>query len=91
MEKELKSMHVLWEEVKEAIHSMKSRSSPGIDNIPAELLKCGEEENEGIHWHVLQHFGNQAVAERIDAITSHTSAEKGEPEAVPELSYDEPD
>ena len=36
---EAKSLPVLMEEVKEAVHSLKAGKSPGVDNIPSELLK----------------------------------------------------
>lgn len=35
---------VLQEEVKRAVHSLKGGKSPGVDSVPAELLKQGEEE-----------------------------------------------
>ena len=40
---EAKSLPVLMEEVKEAVHSLKAGKSPGVDNVPSELLKNGGE------------------------------------------------
>ena len=34
---------MLWEEVEEAVHSLKAGKSPGVDNVPSELLKNGGE------------------------------------------------
>ena len=34
-------LHVLREEVEEAVQSLKAGESPGVDNIPSELLKNG--------------------------------------------------
>ena len=40
---EAESLPVLREEVEEAVHSLKAGKSPGMDNIPSELLKNGDE------------------------------------------------
>ena len=43
---EAKSLPVLMEEVKEAVHSLKAGKSPGVDNmdnIPSELFRNGGE------------------------------------------------
>ena len=40
---EAESLPVLREEVEEAVHSLKAGKSPGVDNIPSELLKNGDE------------------------------------------------
>ena len=34
---------MLWEKVEEAVHSLKAGKSPGVGNIPSELLKNGGE------------------------------------------------
>ena len=34
---------MLGEEVEEAVHSLKAGKSPGVDNIPSELLRNGGE------------------------------------------------
>ena len=34
---------MLKEEVEEAVHSLKAGKSPGVDNVPSELLKNGGE------------------------------------------------
>ena len=36
-----KNLPVLREEVEEAVHSLKAGKSPGVDNVPSELLKNG--------------------------------------------------
>ena len=40
---EAESLPVLRAEVKEAVRSLKAGKSPGVDNIPSELLKNGGE------------------------------------------------
>ena len=40
---ELESLPVLREEVEEAVRSLKAGKSPGVHNIPSELLKIGAE------------------------------------------------
>lgn len=42
--REIHDLPVLQEEVEAAVHSLKTGKSPGVDNIPAELLKHGGEE-----------------------------------------------
>ena len=40
---EAESLPVLREEVEEAVHNLKAGKFPGMDNIPSELLKNGDE------------------------------------------------
>ena len=40
---EAESLPVLREEVEKAVRSLKAGKSPGVDNIPSELLKNGGE------------------------------------------------
>ena len=40
---ETESLPVLREEVKEAVRGLKARKSPGVNNIPSELLKTEDE------------------------------------------------
>ena len=46
--REPEDLPIMQEEVKEAVRSLKAGKSPGIDNIPGELLKYGGEELTGI-------------------------------------------
>ena len=43
---EAESLPVLREEIEGAVHSLKAGMSPGVDNIPSELLKNGREQQQ---------------------------------------------
>jgi len=73
--------------VEEAIRSSPVGKSPGADNIPAELLKHG---GETVITHVTcsylsEDLGDKTVANRMDTITHHTSAQEGEFTPMPKL------
>lgn len=55
---EPQALQVLQGEADEAIRTMKSGKSPGVDNIPAELFKySGEEAGRGCSHHRYLHSG----------------------------------
>ena len=68
---------VLREEVEEAVCSMKAGKSPGVDNIPSELLKNGGEAT------TTEALGNEGMAERVD--TRHTFTKERQPQTMSEL------
>ena len=73
---------MLREEVVEVVRSLKAGKSPGVDNIPSELLKNGGDMPEDL--------GDEGMAEGVDTITRHTFTEEKQPQAVSELLYHQP-
>ena len=65
--------------------------SPGVDNIPAELVQVGEEDIIT----ALTTFCNQIwqrgrMANPVDPVLSHHTSQEKQPAAVPELLNDQP-
>ena len=64
---------IMKEEFEEAVNSLKAGKSPGVDNVPAELLK---------------HAGPELVSllvERMDAVPHNTHLQERNPETISEL------
>ena len=68
--------------VDEAVHSLKARKSPGVDNIPSELLKNGGD--------MLEDLGDERMAEGVDTITRHTFTRERQLQAMSKLPYHQP-
>ena len=73
---------MLREEVVEVVRSLKAGKSPGVDNIPSELLKNGGDMPEDL--------GDEGMAEGVDTIAHHTFTKERQPQAMSELSYHQP-
>ena len=72
-------------EVEVAVHSLEAGKSPGVDNIPSELLNNGDEATT-----VLTALC-QKIWETKDTIFCHTFTKESQPQALSELLYHQPD
>ena len=84
---------VLREEVEAAIRHLKAGKSPGVDNVPSELLKCGGEELAKAMTNLCQKIWEQRQwpTEWTQSLHGDTLTKEGQPQAMPELPYNQPD
>ena len=69
---------ILRAEVEEAIRMLKTQKSPGVDNIPAELIKHGGEAMIDAFMIIPKDLGNQNLARRMDKIAHKNDTKEKE-------------
>ena len=88
---EAKSLLVLREEVEVAVRGLKAGKSPGVDNIPSELLKNGGAATTAVLTAIMpKDLGDEEMVEGVDTLTCHTFTKERQPQAMSELSYHQP-
>ena len=71
---------ILTSEVEEAIRNMKDGKSPGIDNIPTEMLKTvGKQQSRLIHKTLQWGVDIKNLAILMDTVDHHSSPKEGQP------------
>ena len=80
---EAESLPVPGEEVEEAMHDPRAEKSPGVDNIPSELLKNGGETNHNSpDSDMPEDIGNKGMAEGVGTIARHTFTIERSPQTM---------
>ena len=77
----------LREEVEKAVPSLKAGKSPGVNNIPSELLKNGSGARTSPDSNMPEDLGDKEVAEGVDTIARHPFTKERQPQAMSKLSY----
>ena len=78
---EPESLPVLREAVEQAVYSLKTGKSPGVDSIAPELLKNGGNSNIP-NSDMPEDLRDEEMAEEVDTITHHTFTEEMQPQAT---------
>ena len=75
----------LWEKVEDKkVKSLKPGKSPGVDNIPAELIQAG---GETIINALQQDLADRRMAYFLDSVTGNYSSKERRPAKVSELLH----
>ena len=72
---------MLREAVEQAVYSLKTGKSPGVDSIAPELLKNGGNSNIP-NSDMPEDLRDEEMAEEVDTITHHTFTEEMQPQAT---------
>ena len=71
------------------MQSLKKRKSAGLDNIPAELVQAGGEDNHHSHNNLQQILAERRMANPVDPVLGQHTFKERQPAAVPELLNDQ--
>ena len=69
-------------EVEEAVHNPRAGKSPGVDNIPSELLKNGGETTTIALTVIQEDLGDEGMVEEVDTIAHCTLTTEMPPQAM---------
>ena len=78
------SLPLLREEAEDAVHSLKAGKSPGMDNIPSELLKNGSKKITSPDSN-MEDLRDKGMVEGVDTIANHTFTIEWQPQAMSEV------
>ena len=86
------------EEDEEAVNTLKTGKSPGVDNIPSELLKNGGEATTTVLTAICQKIwetkewpkSGHSLLSYLYQTTTTTTTKQQQPQALSELSYRQP-
>ena len=82
---------MLREEVVKAVCSLKGGKSPGVNNIPSELLKNGGAATTAVLTAIMpKDLGDEEMVEGVDTLTCHTFTKERQPQAKSALTYHQP-
>ena len=79
---EAESLPVLRKVVEEAMRNPRAGKSPGVDNIPSELLKNGDKKTTILTVICQKIWETKEMAEGVDTIARHTFTTEMPPEAM---------
>ena len=74
---------MLREEAEEGVRSLKAGKSPGVDNVPFNLLKIGDEARTTVMTADMpENLGDEGISEGVDIIACHTFTKEGHSQAM---------
>ena len=83
---------MLKEEVEASVKSLKIGKSPGVDNVPSELLKCGgEASNKGPDSSLPEGLKGEEMAKGMYTVIGDTNTQERKSQTVPKLQDHKPD
>ena len=84
------SLPIMKEEVEAAVWSLKCGKSPGVDNIPSELIKLRQRSCQGPNSSMSADLGTEKVAKGVDTIIDDTTTKERKSQVMQESQNDKP-